>query len=220
MKGKIIGIVAILVVVTLVFAGIWVLLIGSSNPIVSDFDDEETGENVGSWGQEVYVEFENGAVESLNFILAHKQLSVSKFDKKVVAITYVLRMKASGTGHDTVTADFSDYSVDIQTRGEGGSPVHQTVNIQDTDNESVSKPLDGEWYVIQSIRKTIDTYFPSSLEPGIYEINFVPKGGIMYKGNLDLDYSVATLPNNLYSSDWDVSADGSISLEWSSSISY
>ena len=186
MKGKIIGIIAIIIVITLVAVGFSYFSYTGEEPYW------ETATEFGDWGQEIVLTYEDGTEQTLKILYDNPTLSVWHSGKEVTWISYRLNGKATGTGYSSITYKLVNYQFRIQTKM--GSSVVNSVD-QTMSHTSGSKPVDGSWNLIFDYPRTVGTYFPSSLSPGMYTLIFSSIGGnIQYSADGESYQTVSSPP--------------------------
>ena len=209
MKGKIIGIMAILVIVTLVFA---VVVLAKSEFWETPWEpDPEPDEVTGSWGQEIILEYADGTNESLK-IVCDEPLSIWSGDKEIRGIHYVLNAKAEGTGYSTILYDITGYWYDYEA-------VYGT-NSNDWSTSCVGysladRPVDGEWHQLIHHYTSADDIIPDTFPPGSYTVTVTPGGYIKYSADGEAQVTAPNLPD-VITFTLLVKQDKSISVSFSS----
>jgi len=188
MKPKIIGIgiVAILVVVTLVIAG----------GLIGGTEYWETPAGFGIWQDELIIEYEDGTEESLKVIQESMDnpLTVYYGGKAINGVQIKLTAKATGTGYDGAEVKIAGFGYNSEIRQ--GSSVKYTGGAGRTDT-TFNIGMGATSKMHQSginLQATVDND-PSTFPDGTYIVTFTPKGTVQYRGYPDGgDWKTASLP--------------------------
>ena len=218
MKAKIIGIVAIFVIVTLVFAVVvlaksefWETPWDDSDPDPDDPDPTDPDDVSGSWGQEVLIEYADGTNESLK-IASDSVLSIWSGDKEIRGIHYVLNAKAEGTGYSSVLYDITDFTFTYSAT----DGTNTNTEIEPCDGYTLSsRPVDGQWHELIRHYTSADDIIPDTFPSGDYTVTISSSGALKYSADGESQVTVTNLPDTI-SFTLSVEEDSSISVSFSS----
>jgi len=222
MKGKILGIVAILVIVMLAFVTI-VVIAGDgiwSTPWEDDDDDDipDSGSIGGEWGQEIVIEYADGTSESLKSSMDSLQtkLSINIGGKEVSMIKYNLKAKATGVGYNLVDVDLQNYVASWNLND--GNTVVNTVTTTASNYPPTIRTIevDGSWHTVFGVTRDATTIAPSDLAAGTYTLSLVPSGSLSYEK--DGAWIDADLPDTI-SFEVTIVEDGWLEVSFSSGYS-
>jgi len=189
MKGKIIGIIAIFVIVTLVFA---VVVLAKSEFWETPWEpDPEPDEITGSWGQEILLEYADGTTESLK-IVCDKPLSIWSGDKEISSIHYILSAKADGFGYEGIVYDLTDFTVTYEAAGASQKNI---VQFSCGGHSLGSIPVDGQWHELITHHTRADELIPDTFLPGSYTVTVIPSGNIKYSVDGEPQVTATNLPD-------------------------
>jgi len=186
-------IVVIAAVAIIIVAGLFVMTGGST-------EYWETEVEFGTWGQEIILEYEDGTTQSLKILYddVDSPLSVWHSGKEVKSIMYKIKEKATSVGYDWIKFSFVNFKVTAKTKQ--GSSVVNTYTRTHSGSVYPNYAIDGNWHTIWEFSKSIEGFFPSSLSPGTYTLQFSHSGDIKYSGRIDGVYESpisASLPPSL-----------------------
>ncbi|GAH00601.1 unnamed protein product [marine sediment metagenome] len=174
----------------------------------------ETEVEFGTWGQEIILEYEDGTTQSLKILYDNvdSPLSVWHGGQKVTSIMYKIKEKATSVGYDWIKFDLAGFTVTARTKQ--GSTVVNTYTRTHSGSVNPNYAIDGNWHGIWEFSNKIGGYFPSSLSPGTYTLQFSHSGTIKYSGRLNGVYDPyisASLPPTLTIT-MEVRSDNSLSV--------
>ena len=202
MKGKIVGIIAIIIVITLVAIGFSYFSTGEPY--------WETETEFGMWQDELIIEFADGTTESLKMIQeGNKPFTIYYEGKVITSATMKVTAKVSGSGYtgaEIKTTGFG-YTGKVMEGMPGPGTVLHSQPLGRTDG-TMQINMDSTRTVHHcgvSISYTIDKN-PSKFPSGIYTLYYIPYGTVQYRGvsaeydtiEDDPDWKTATLPPTRY----------------------
>ena len=197
MKKIALGIGALVVIIMLVVVAFTSM--GGSDKWIDEFDDEDDLPdplNVGNWGQEIIIEYEDGTIQSLKSILENQMLSIWVGGKIVVGMTYKLSAKASGGTKSNVKIDIGDYIYYHKLYQLGSNVWERKVVVSNIVSDAVVKiQVDDEWHEVFSVFAPAEDLYDSSLS-GQFNYVFEPSGNLRYQVD-DGSWKEADLPDNV-----------------------
>jgi hypothetical protein len=147
----------------------------------------------GGWKTQIKVVYKDGTTDSFP-----KLLTLYVKDSPVATITYHLQARATGEGYNTVIYDLSNCNVFFMIyEGIWNDPTGSPANIVSTGvGMEVTKPVDGQWYIVGEPTITGEQLAPATLAPGDYTLKFQffaeTTSGVPYKGDGDTEWSYTT----------------------------
>lgn len=227
MKGKILLIIAIVVVIGL---GIYAWYNYYNQPVFeNDWESTDTMAD-GKWQVDVIINYADGTHTTIQQLSDNQALTVTYEGQKIESLEYVAGALAYGTGFETCLLNLNNYDVITTVYNPSGVGVFSATQSDYLITElPVYEPAMGPWAwnlytnisrsLIPIAQLSQDNNYPS----GTYDIMFKPAGTISYQG-LRADGSsgpittLSTLPITGIVS-VDIEAD-SITIQFSSTINY
>ena len=192
MKEKIVGIVAIVVIVAGLVIGTVYVASGDKWVDYWGEDAQDKTDTDGAWGTEVEIEYEDGTTETLNNIVA--PLKITYGDKDVSKFIYKLSAKGDSDELAKCSLDLIGFWVDGIVTSDGitewNAPVEYGI-VGDLE-------LDGAWYEVYRLEIEADA-LESNLGDGEYKLEFAPAGSIRYRGDASSNWiELTNIPSDCW----------------------
>ena len=201
-----------------IIAAIVIILIIAGSVLAFQEGLKEEITDFGSWGQQIYFEFEDGSVENFEGSL----LSFLHDGKTVTSITYILGAKATGTGYNNIEIDLSNYVLSwmfTPDSGMGACTWQDSVGAGDQKDEFAITTIavDGQWNEILNIYHTPDQ-LTQYLTYGLYIFEVRTGGSLRYRADGEAWIDVP-LPEDL-SANIEIKDDRTITVIFDQIINY
>lgn len=157
----------------------------------------ETGELIGTWGQEIYLEYADGTMQSLKLLCENREQSVWHQGNEIIGVYYKLNGKASAVGYTSCTVRLRGMDVRVEAR-QGSVVKHGvTKDLWAEWQDDVNLPLDDVWHQLGQTHFSALVNDPAgivyNLPPGTYTIYFIAQGSLQYNADGG-EWQPATLP--------------------------